>query len=313
MSDPALDKHTAFGFQVQDDEGTEVNDTVIWTPFNDRLDFKLRTNRTVYRQADYNDYIHLLYSSGIWSEGGAPISLIPDATMWASLIVWLQTRDAYNQGKWASVYLYDTTIGIRAFMDVKVREFNFRFTRGEPVRLDLQLVGKKPGTGTPIPTLTGRRLGPYLWKETEVQLDMGNAGGSLAVTVDIESAELRGDNMIHSPEEGLRITDSNGAYPQKLYNIGGMNVTGSFSRDFLDTTAYATYVALGTSDFAATYDASVQFLMTRVTTATALVNRMQLMEHAADYAGSNEGRLVESVDWQGLGSTTGADAPLTLS
>lgn len=312
MAGPTLEKHTAFGFQIQSAEGSEVYDSVLWVPFNDTLDFKLRTNRTPYRQADYNDYLHMLYSGGIWAEGGAPVSFIPDATVWAALKSWLMDRDAYNQGKFASVYIYDTARGIRAFKDVKVREFAFRFTRGEPVRLDLQLVGKGPGSGNPTPDLSGRRIGPFLWKETVVEIDYGGLG-SMSVSVDIEGAEVRGDNMIHTPEEGMRITSTvNG--PVRLYNIGGQNVTGSFTRDFVDSTVYDIFVALGSDDFGTTYDGQLKFTLTRGgVSAEILVNRFQLTDHAADPAGTNEGRIVETVEWQGLGSTDGATAPLTLT
>lgn len=313
MSNPALNKLTAFGFQVQDDEGTEASNSILWVPFNDTLDFKLRTNMEPYRQGDYNDYLHLIYSTGQWFEGGLPISLIPDATVIAALFSWITTRDSYNQGKFASCYIFDTTRRFRSAIDVKVQEATFRFEKGGLVRLDLQCVGKKPGTATPtISYPAGRRTGPFLWRETQVDLNTG--GSSLAENVDIESAEVRINNFVEDAAAGMRITDTNGQYPQKLYNVGGIDCTGSFSRDFLDTAVYDAFRAQAGNTFGTTYDAQVRFVMARGgVSATLMVNRLQFTDHSADPNGTNEGRLVEDVPWQGLGSDDGETAPVTLT
>lgn len=313
MSNPALNKLTAFGFQLQDTEGTEASNSVLWVPFNDSLDFKLRTNMEPYRQADYNDYIHLIYSTGQWFEGGIPISLVPDAAVLTPLFQWITTRTSYNQGKFASVYIYDTTRGMRSAVDVKIREAAFRFEKGGLVRLDLQCVGKKPGSATPaIDYPAGRRTGPFLWRETQVNLNKG--GASLTECFDIEGAEVRVDNLMEDAAAGLRITDTNGQHPQKLYNVGGINCTGSFSRDFLDTGVLDMFKAQANDTFGTTYDAQVSFVMARgAVTATLTVNRLQFTDHSADPNGSNEGRLVEEVPWQGLGSDDGVTAPITLA
>lgn len=312
-STPTLNKLTAFGFQLQDAEGIEKNNAVLWVPFNDTLDFKLRTNMEPYRQSDYNDYLHLIYSTGQWFEGGLPISLIPDAAVLTPLFQWITKEGSYNQGLFASCYIYDTARTIRAAMDVKVREATFRFEKGGVVRLDLQCVGKKPGTGTPtISYAAGRRTGPFLWRETQVYLNTG--GASLTENVDIEGAEVRIDRLLEDAAAGLRITGTNGQYPQKLYNLGGINCTGSFSRDFLNSAVYDTYLAQANDIFGTTYDAQVRFVMTRGgVTATLTVNRLQFTDHTADPNGSNEGRIVEDVQWQGLGSDDGATAPVTLA
>lgn len=306
-----LEKRTAFGFQIQGSKGSEISTDVLWVPFNDNLDFKLRTNPTDYRQADYNDYLHLMYSSGVWAEGGIPMSCNPDATVITSLLSWIQTRDTYNQGKWASVFLYDPVRGTRAFMDVKVREAVFRFTKGEPVRLDLQLVGLSDGADSPTVVMDNRE-GPFLWWETAVTYDYGGAG-SLSSTVDIEAAEVRIDNMLHDPADGLRITDTS-IHPQQLYNIGDIDCSGSFSRDFLDSNVYTAWINQASAPFITTYDGGIQFILTRGgASITILVNRFQYTDHDAPYAGSNEGRVVEAAEWRGLGSDDGATAPITLS
>lgn len=312
MPNPALNKLTAFGFQLQTEEGTEASDSVLWVPFNDSLDFKLRTNMEPYRQGDYNDYIHLIYSTGQWYEGGIPISLIPDAAVLTPLFQWITTRDSYNQGKFASVFIYDTTRGMKSAVDVKVREATFRFEKGGLVRLDIQCVGKKPGSATPtINYPAGRRTGPFLWRETQVDLNKG--GASLTETTDIESAEVRLDNIVEDAAAGLRITDTNGQYPQKMYNVGGINCTGSFSRDFIDTGIYDVLLSQANDVFGSTYDAQVRFVMARGgVTATLTVSRLQFTDYAADPNGTNEGRIAEDVSWQGLGSEDGATAPVTL-
>ena len=314
-STPTLNKHTALGFQLQPLEGTEVSDDILWVPFNSTLDFKIKTNRTQYRQADYSDYLHLLYSEGTWFEGGAPITLIPDATVITALHTWITARDSYNQGRFASVFMYDDARGIRAAMDVKVTEAMYRFEKGGLVGLELNLLGKKPGAASPAVNMpTARRTGPFLWKETAVTFDYGGVG-ALAATVDIESAEVRIDNHVEGAAEGMRITATSGQYPQKLYNIAGIDCTGSFSRDFLDSNVYDQFVLAAEDDFDTDTDGGIQFVMTRGgVTATLLVNRFQYIgDHGGDPSGSNEGRMVDSVEWQGLGNDAGTVAPLTLS
>jgi len=307
-----LEKHCAFGFQIQDVEGTEKSDNVLWVPFRDTLDFKLQINKEEYRQADYNDYLHLLYSSGVWFEGGAPITLVPDATLWSSLMSWIQDRDSYNQGKFASVYMYDPVRGIRSVVDVKVREAAIAFEKGGPVTLELSLLGKRPGSATPEVSMH-TRVGPYLWKETAVTIDVGGVG-SLSSTVDIESAEVRLDEHVEDAAEGLRITATNGQYPQKLYNVAGESCTGSLSRDFVDSSIYDVFESLADNNFSTDYDASIQFVMSRGgITATVLVNRMQWTTHTGDPGGTNEGRIPESLEWIGLGSDDGTTGPVTLS
>lgn len=322
MGNPTLEKHTAFGFQIQAEEGTAISDNVLWCPFNDTLDFKLQGNREVYRQADMNDYLHLIYSTGVWFAGGAPIILQPVAGTLDAMIDWLTTRDSYNQAKWASCYLYDDARGLRGVMDAKIREATIRLAKGTPVALELQIAAKKPTTEAPTPTVTDTG-GPYLWRETTFDIDFGGAG-SMSTIIDIEASDIRIDENLEDPAEGLRLTAAQGHFPQKLYNIGMYEATGSFSRDFLDTAVYDVWKALCGADpadandvpldFSTSVDAQINYLLSRGGISfNLLVNRCQYMDHSADPAGSNVGRIVEAVEWQALGSDDGNTAPITLT
>jgi len=305
----ALNKHVLFGFQVQTTKGVQASDNIIWTPFSDTFDFNFRPNIEVFRQADNTDYEHLAYSRGHWWEGTAPVTIVPTAGTITELIDWIQTRDAYNQGKWASVYCLHRDVNVvKASYDVKVRRATLRLEKGNPAAFSLELAGLNTGTSPSVGTCaTG---GPYLWNEATIEQDLG--AGSYSPTADMELIEITLDNNLEDPADGLRITSGN--TPQQLYNVAGVSCTGRIERDFVDNSYHALYLNQADSNFSDTYDAALRITLTRGgVTITLELPRVKFTDWVANPSGTNEGRIREEITFVALGSDDGATAPIVLS
>lgn len=304
---PALNKHTLFGFALQSTEGTAITTGLTWIPTTDRTDFAFQGNIQDFRQADYTNYQHLVYSSGAWWEGGWPISLQPVDGSLTNLVTWITSRPHYNQGRFATVVL-DDSLQARYAYDVKVATATFSFRKGEPINCTLQLIGKRTGSSCTLSTPnTG---GPYLWSDTAVTT--GDYGDTLSSDVNFESLEITIDNHVEAAEEGFRLTAAN--YPTRLYNIAGIDCFGSFDRDYVDTTWYDGYIAQIAAPFATTSNAAITAVLTRGGQAlTFTMPRVIQKMVRREPDGSNEGRIVEGIDFKALGSDDGNTAPITLS
>jgi hypothetical protein len=305
----ALNKHSLFGFQIQESEGVQASNAIIWTPFNDTMDFSRKATLEMYSQADGTDYNHLMFNSGQWYDGAAPIALIPTSGTIAALIDWIQTRDAYNQGKFATVYLYQRDTGVnQAIVDTKVRTATFRFEKRRPVMLSLDLVGKTPGTTPAVGVCdTG---GPYLWSEAVVTQDLDI--GSLSETVDMETIEVTIDNKVQDATEGMRITS--GVTPAHIYNTGDINCTGRFTVDYTDATLFNLFTQQLNYDFSIEGDVQLNIALARsAISLNLLVNRLKFTEWRGNPNGTNDGIIPQEITWQGLGSDDGTVPPITLS
>ena len=314
---PGLSKDTAFGFQLQTTEGTQASNSIIWIPVDGTVDFRHRANRTFHRQADYVEGEHLHYSAGEWAQGGFGFILMPNATVLTALLSWIMDRDDYNQGALASVYKlsrWGNTYRRECWIDCKVEEARISLEKGRPLSLALSLVGRKPGTFAGTPTMTPGA--PLLWKETYAQISMG--GEALALTRDLERAEIVINNDVESPAEGLRLCydDDGGKYPAHIYNKGAAIVSGSLTRDFVDDDLGAAFISQVGDDFGSTYDGTLKFTVARGGVGFELtVNRCQWLDGAdgPDYPGSNDSRLTLGVDFHALMSDDGTTAPIEYS
>ena len=307
---PVLSKHTAFGFQIQETEGTEASDAVIWIPVDGTVDLKKRVNRTFPRQADYVEGQHLHYSAGQWAQGGLGFVLVPDATVLADLFEWIFDRDSYNQGALATVYKYYERGGVgvyESFIDCKVGEATFTFEKGRPVGLGLSVVGRKPGVATPAVTMASV-TGPFLYKETGISVSY--AGETIADTTELERAEIRIDNRLEDPGEGLRLTsgEDGGKYPAHIYNLAAAEVSGSMTRDFVSDLLTTSFQAQADDDFGSTNDGQLVFELERGgASATITCNRVQWGEPGPDFPGDNETRITQDVEWTALMEDTATD------
>jgi len=204
----ALSHQGAFGFALQSTKGSFVQPDT-WLPLieqgrgeADTLQFQ--HNYVPLDFADVNAYQSKYFSAGQWAEGRLRFPLIPGAV--ANLFSWIQDRDSYNQGQWASAVI-DCVQEIKKLTDLKVARATFDLIKGEPVICTLDVAGLKMESGT-APTPNMPTAAPYIFQEATVEL-------ATAAT----------------------------AEPVQLYNLAGVRCWGAFSRDFVDNAVYADFAS----------------------------------------------------------------------
>lgn len=296
----ALAQEGAFGFGLQAAQGTYVAPGV-WLPLmggqhGEGISWK--KNYVTLDMADGNDFESRYFGVGEWAEGQITAPLIPGAI--TSLLSWVQDRDQDNQGKWASL-LVDCVHEVKKVTDAKVRRLTLDLVKGQPVTCTLDIAGLKMESGLPA-AVTMPVAAPYLYREATVEI--ASDGGSLAADVSCEQIRIVIENMVEDPAEGLRLTT--GASPKHLYNLCGVRCRGAISRDFVDTALY--------TDFATGQEAALRIQLTRgASTATISLPRVLYTESDLGLPGSHEKRIVETVQFVGLGSLDGLTAPVVLS
>lgn len=297
----ALAQEGAFGFGLQVEQGSYVAPSV-WLPLMSNgprgETLKWRKNYTTLDMADGNDFESRYFSAGEWVEGQVTVPLVPGSI--TALLSWIQDRDQDNQGKWASLVV-DCVNEVKRITDAKVRRVTFSLSKGEPVMCVLDVVALKMEHGAPG-AVSMPAAAPYLYRESSVEIATG--GGSLVEDLSCEQIRLMIDNMVEEPAEGLRLVA--GANPRHLYNLSGVRCRGGVSRDFVDNAVYA--------DFAAGTEAALRIELTRgASTATISLPRVLYTESDLGLPGSHEQRIVETVQFVGLGSLDGLTAPVVLA
>ncbi len=299
----ALAQEGSFGFGLQAEKGTFASPTT-WLPLMQmRGDanadgLQMRKNYTLFDLADMNDYESRYYSAGEWVEGEVAIPFIPGAL--TNLLSWLQDRDVNNQGKWASVVV-DCVNEVKQLTDVKIRKATIDMVKGEPVACVLSLAGLAVESGTtPSPSLP--TAAPYIFREATVALSTG--GGGLSEDMHCEQLRLAIDNAVEPVAEGMRLTVDSA--PQQLYNLAGVQCVGTLSRDFVDNAVY--------TDFANGVESALTVTLSRgAVNATIALPRILYTASNLGLPGVHEKRIVEQVDFIGLGSIDGLTAPIALS
>ena len=299
----ALSHQGAFGFALQSAKGSFVSPNT-WLPLiqeggrGPADSLQLKKNYVPLDLADVNAYQSKYFAAGAWAEGNLRFPLIPGAL--SNLFSWIQDRDSYNQGKWASA-LIDCVEEVKKLTDVKVRQVTFDLIKGQPVVCTLQVAALKMDSGTtPSPNMP--TAAPYIFREAPVELATG--GGALAEDVNCEKMRLVVDTALEDTDEGLRLVAT--AEPVQLYNLAGVRCWGAFSRDFVDNEVYA--------DFATGTEAALTITLQRGE-ATAELALPRILYTADDLGlpGSNRQRIVEKVDFLALGRLDGETAPISLS
>jgi len=291
-------------------EGTEASDNVLWVPVDATVDFRKRGNRTYPRQADYVEGEHLHYSAGQWAEGSVPFILVPDATVLPDLLEWIVDRDSYNQSTLATVYKYYERGGTgvwESYIDCVVRECTIGLEKGRPVSLALSVVGRKPGVAEPTVSMA-TVTGPFLWKECALQISLG--GEALATTLDIERTEIRINNMVDDPADGLRLVSGadGGQYPQHIYNHAAAEITGSLTRDFVSDALNSAYDSQVADDFGSTNDGELTFTLARSGVSLLIeAHRVQWDDPGPDFPGDNASRITQDAGWHALWEDTADD------
>ena len=310
-----LAKHTAIGFALQSSFGTEAAGTVYWLPFEGNVDYKLHANKQYPTQADYNTAgDHLQYSAGAWFEGNIPFIFTPSTSAVTDMLKWIFDRDSYNRGRYASVYKYgvfpDGSLFQESSMDVMVRDATFKFTKGRPVTLIPNLIGRAPGSKTPSVSMA-TQSGPFLWSDVTATVSYG--GETAAADLDLEDAEIRIDNLVTTGEDGLRFDGS--AYPALLENHGAARVTGSVTRGFVDDVITAAFLNQVAAPFTHTDEGSLSFAIARgSTTITIDVNGVDWGDVGPDFQGNNDTKIMQGgVPFKALASDDGATGPISYS
>lgn len=299
----ALSHQGVFGFALQTVKGSfSAPDT--WLPLmqeggSGAADtVQLKHNYILLDLADGNEYQSKYYSAGRWAEGSLRFPVIPGVV--SNLFSWIQDRDSYNQGKWASA-LIDCVHEVKKLTDIKVRRATFDLIKGEPVlcTLDVAALTMEAGT-TPSPNMP--TAAPYIFQEATVELATG--GGAAVEDINCEKISIVVDTLLEDVEEGLRLAATAG--PVQLYNLAGVRCWGAFSRDFADNEVYA--------DFATGTEAELTITLQRdAVTATLTLPRILYAADDLGLPGSHRQRIVEKMDFLALGSTDGQTAPIILS
>ncbi len=299
----ALSHQGAFGFALQSAQGSFVAPNT-WLPLmqtggrGPAESIQFKHNYMPLDLADTNEYQSKYFSAGEWAEGSLRFPLIPGVV--ANLFSWIQDRDSYNQGKWASAVI-DCVHEVKKLTDIKVRRATFDLIKGEAVICTLDVAALKMEVGaTPSPDMP--TAAPYIFQEATVELATG--GGALAEDVNCEKMRIVVDPLVEDVEEGLRLAAT--AAPVQLYNLAGVRCWGAFSRDFVDNAVYA--------DFATGTEAALTITLQRgAATAELELPRILYLGDDLGLPGSHRRRLVEQVDFLALGSTDGLTAPITLT
>lgn len=293
----ALSKEGYFGFGLQTQKGAYVAPTT-WLPLVGKESVEKKWNFALMNMADNNDFQSKYLSAGQWAEGEIPVPLIPGVV--TDLLSWIQTRDADNQGVFASV-LIDCVNTVKKITDAKVRRATFSFVKGQPVQVVLDVVALSLESGSPA-TPSMPLAAPYIFREAQVQLAKG--GGGLAGDINCERIDIVVDNVLEDPADGLRLayTDT----PQQLYNLSGIRCYGAFDRDFVDSAVY--------DDFLAGTEAGLTISLSRGAASCMLtLPRLLYTADNVGLPGSNDARIVEGVQFVALGSIDGQTPPITLT
>ena len=289
----ALSQEGAFGFGIQTKQGEYVAPSV-WLPLIGPGDaIRWKKNYVTLDLADGNDYQSSYCSAGEWAEGTITVPMIPGSL--TSLLSWFQDRDQDNQGKWASLLL-DCVHEVKQITDAKVRRVTIDLLRGQPVVCTIDVVALKIGSGAAaavtMPTAT-----PYCFDDASFEIAAG--GGALAAADAVEHLQITLDNMVEDPLANRRKSIS-------LSNLAGVRCCGSLSRDFIDTVLYA--------DFAAGHETAVFVSLRRGACAASIaLPRVLYTESDLGLPGSHEKKIIETVQFIGLGSTDGLTAPVVLA
>ena len=293
----ALSKEGYFGFGLQTQKGSYVAPTT-WLPLVGKETVEKKWNFAVMNMADKNDFQSKYFSAGEWAEGEIPVPLIPGVV--SDLLSWVQTRDADNQGKFASA-LIDCVNTVKKITDAKARKATFSFVKGQPAQVVLDVAALLLESGTPAsPTMP--LAAPYIFREAQVQLATG--GGGLAGDINCERVDIVVDNVVEDPAEGLRLAYTD--VPQQLYNLSGIRCYGAFDRDFVDRAVY--------DDFLTGTEGALTLSVSRGAAACTLtLPRILYTADNAGLPGQNDARIVEGVQFVALGSLDGQTPPITLA
>jgi hypothetical protein len=257
-------------------------------------------------QADGFGYDRLMYSKGFWLEGGSALSVQPVSGSLANLVAWMVSRDSYGQSKWATVVLKNSRV-TDVFQDVKVGTAGMKLSAGQPLGLDLHLMGIMPVANPSVTIGTVQDGAPYNFDETTVKVDWDASGSVGSAEKTIKTLDINIDNLLQTGDEGLRL---GGLYMESLYNNADPVVTGTFTRDYTDPTTesmdpFELWLQQMVDPSSDTYDAQMQVDLTRGgVTLSLLMPNMRFRRVSQPARGTRRGTMTQTVEFLALASAT---------
>lgn len=298
MANQTPRKLVKWAWALQTAEGTaELKAAQIALPLPAGADYGSDPHFSFPRYADGNMYEYPYIEEGTWQEGDVRVPLIPGYVQ--ELFDWIITRDAYYQGKFATMW-FDFGVVTEKYYDVKVNKAVLTIKAGAKPELVLTLQGKRVGTGEAI-TATVVEPWEYSFKEGAVTADWD--GSTLAAENTLRTITIEIDNTLESGQEGMRIMAQD--YPQTMENQLGPIVTGTLDRDFSSTALYTAMLAKATGKL--------------VVTLTHGANVATITLPLIFYTGKRhlpipeDGFIKEDVPFRARGSADGTDAPITMA
>lgn len=320
MPAPALAAYGQFGFELQSAQGSQALGTSpAWLPLCAPNGFQWVPNIRVLDAGDSTAYERAAHSGGQWWAGAVKFYLCPGHA--SAISAWIQDRDEYGQGKFATVWqsdvLGDGTTVWRQVMDVKVASAAFEFSPGGAVVVTLSLVGISNATSSLPANYTPSITAPYIVKDCVFDYIPDAAVGTHDGW-NLKTLSLNINNHVQSPEDGMRLNSSYNPY--RLYNEGYVSVAGSFIRDYQDQQIESAIqkqaeYGVGLDDWwDQTYDGALTVTMSRGVTLTVTVARVRYTDWNNQLLGSRVGALNEAVQFVGLSKySSGWIAPVVFS
>lgn len=314
----ALTVFSKFGFALQSGQGVEATSDPIWLPFVGSLELNRNSNPEPLELADRCNFDRLVYPKCKYWAGSVTVLLCPGAAH--DLIDhWIKERDAYSQGRWATVWVVDGLGAVRTAADVKIASASFEFSTQNAVSVSLSMIGISDGTNvTPTDYDQPTLVAPYIFKDAVVT-HKPYATGSYE-SIHCKSLSINIEEFLDSPEDGLRL---NGSYfPATLYNSRVYRVTGTLERDYQTvSTAQAYWVQNEDATIDAahdwnedTYDGEIGVGIVRGAGTIAIsIPHVRYTDWSPRITGGRAGVQTEVAQFMALTDSTGVTAPLTLS
>jgi len=319
MDGPSPSKETILGFQAQVAEGTGIDSSVIWCPYNESTDLGQRGGLIAFDQADTVHQRNIAIPDGRWWEGSMPITLRPVAPLVSALfgasgILNSAARDNYNRGPVFTVFRVDKVAGVQrtlAGKDCRVASWTLGATagQGEVISFSMDIRGKSDFATSVTPS--GSFGAPYLWTESSVRIKLG--GGAWAADINFEELEISGEENLSDISAGMRL--GSGLNPHKLDNMGDQEVRITATRDQVDTLLYDQWILQRANSGIDSGNAmGLEFILTSGgQTITLTANRCGIAEYTDSLPGSKVGLKKEAISFDCYASADGATGALVAS
>ena len=314
MAAPSLSKHSIVGFSIQSAYDTPNTANIRWVPFAaGSLTFGQAGTNQLFEQSNRADWPTEVIADGDFASGDIPMIFRPDTNTLTDLVDWVQTRDVYNQCKWATVYIVERVDGtdrVEAWQDVKIQRMTISVQGGQAAEVSLTCVGRKEYTGHGVSAPANTDYGaPLIWSGAAITASWD--AGSYVADVDFEQVTFVYETNADDPLNGHRIAGS--LNPTRIWNTGGERVSIDTTRDFVDLTyktAFDSHLRSGPD--AGVYDLGLKLVLTGTAVLTITCPRISIQSHPRSMQGGTNVRNTEDITFDALGSADGSTRPATM-